>query len=63
MPPLRRRRWLLAVVRSNLMGLTLDSVVFLSLTFGSLEFLLGQIVGKASGWRLLPPRISRIPLS
>jgi uncharacterized PurR-regulated membrane protein YhhQ (DUF165 family) len=45
--PLRRRRWLLAVVLSNVVGLTLDSIVFLSMAFGSLEFLLGQIVGKA----------------
>jgi queuosine precursor transporter len=45
--PLRRRQWLTAVVASNLVGLTLDSLVFLWLAFGSLEFLLGQIVGKA----------------
>ena len=45
--PLWRRRWLLAVVLSNLVGLTLDSVVFLSRAFGSLEFLLVQIVRKA----------------
>ena len=45
--PLRHRRWLLAVVLSNVVGLTLDSIVFLSMAFGSLEFLLGQIVGKA----------------
>jgi uncharacterized PurR-regulated membrane protein YhhQ (DUF165 family) len=45
--PLRQRRWLLAVVLSNLVGLTLDSVVFLSMAFGSLDFLAGQIVGKA----------------
>jgi uncharacterized PurR-regulated membrane protein YhhQ (DUF165 family) len=45
--PLRRRRWLTAVVASNLVGLTLDSLVFLWLAFGSLDFLFGQIVGKA----------------
>jgi queuosine precursor transporter len=45
--PLRRRRWLTAVVASNVVGLTLDSLVFLWLAFGSLEYLLGQIVGKA----------------
>jgi uncharacterized PurR-regulated membrane protein YhhQ (DUF165 family) len=44
--PLRERRWLLAVAASNLVGLTLDSVLFLYLAFGSLEFLPGQIVGK-----------------
>jgi len=45
--PLRRRRWLTAVVASNLVGLTVDSMVFLWLAFGSWQFLLGQIVGKA----------------
>jgi hypothetical protein len=44
--PLRRRGWFRAVVASNIVGLTLDSVVFLWLAFGSLEFLAGQVVGK-----------------
>ena len=44
--PLQRRRLLLAVVASSLAGLVVDSVVFLSLAFGSLDFLAGQIVGK-----------------
>lgn len=45
--PLRRRRWLTAVAASNLVGLVVDSALFLSLAFGSLAFLPGQIVGKA----------------
>jgi queuosine precursor transporter len=45
--PLRKRRWLLAVALSNVVGLVVDSVLFLMLAFGSLEFLAGQIVGKA----------------
>ena len=45
--PLRHRRWLLAVVLSNIVGLVVDSVVFLWLAFGSLAFLPGQLVGKA----------------
>ncbi len=44
--PLQRRRLLLAVVASALVGLVVDSVVFLTLAFGSLDFLAGQIVGK-----------------
>jgi len=44
--PLRERRWLLAVGLSNTVGLVVDSVLFLMLAFGSLEFLWGQIVGK-----------------
>lgn len=44
--PLRARRWLLAVAASNVVGLVVDSAVFLLLAFGSLEFLAGQIIGK-----------------
>jgi uncharacterized PurR-regulated membrane protein YhhQ (DUF165 family) len=35
-----------AIALSNTVGLVLDSVLFLSLAFGSLEFLAGQVVGK-----------------
>jgi uncharacterized PurR-regulated membrane protein YhhQ (DUF165 family) len=49
--PLARRRLIAAVVASSLVGLVVDSIVFLWLAFGSLEFLLGQIVGKA--WMVL----------
>ena len=45
--PLREHRWLGAVVASNLVGLTIDSLLFLWLAFGTLDFLLGQVVGKA----------------
>jgi len=44
--PLARRRLVLAVLASSLVGLVVDSIVFLWLAFGSLEFLFGQIVGK-----------------
>ena len=49
--PLQRRRLVLAVITSSLVGLTIDSLVFLYLAFGSLEFLSGQIIGKA--WMVL----------
>jgi hypothetical protein len=49
--PLARRRLIAAVVASGMVGLVVDSIVFLWLAFGSLEFLLGQIVGKA--WMVL----------
>ena len=49
--PLARRRLVLAVVASSLAGLVVDSIVFLYLAFGSLEFLIGQIIGKA--WMVL----------
>ncbi len=49
--PLQRRRLILAVLASGLVGLVVDSVVFLWLAFSSLEFLEGQIVGKA--WAVL----------
>ncbi len=44
--PIRNRYWLLAVVISNTVGLAVDSILFLWLAFGSLDFLAGQIVGK-----------------
>ncbi len=47
--PLQRRRLVLAVVASSLVGLAVDSVVFLWLAFGDLTFLPGQIVGKLWG--------------
>jgi queuosine precursor transporter len=49
--PLARRRLVLAVVASSVVGLVVDSIVFLWLAFGSLDFLLGQVVGK--GWMVL----------
>ena len=45
--PLARRRLIAAVIASGLVGLVIDSVVFLWLAFGSLDFLAGQVVGKA----------------
>jgi len=49
--PLARRRLVAAIVASSVAGLVVDSIVFLWLAFGSLEFLAGQIVGK--GWMVL----------
>ena len=45
--PLARRRLIAAVLASSVVGLVVDSIVFLWLAFGSLEFLAGQVVGKA----------------
>ena len=44
--PLQRRQFMLAVVASSFVGIVVDSIVFLYLAFGSLQFLGGQIVGK-----------------
>jgi uncharacterized PurR-regulated membrane protein YhhQ (DUF165 family) len=49
--PLARRRLVVAVIASSCAGLVVDSIVFLWLAFGSLEFLAGQIVGKS--WMVL----------
>jgi hypothetical protein len=49
--PLARRRLVAAVVASSFAGLVVDSLVFLWLAFGSLDFLPGQVVGKA--WMVL----------
>jgi hypothetical protein len=45
--PLQRRRLVLAVLASGAVGLVVDSVLFLHLAFGSLEYLEGQVIGKA----------------
>jgi queuosine precursor transporter len=44
--PLRERRWLLAILLSNSVGLVVDSALFLWLAFGSLDFLMGQVWAK-----------------
>jgi uncharacterized PurR-regulated membrane protein YhhQ (DUF165 family) len=44
--PLRERGWLRAVAASNLVGLIVDSALFLWLAFGSVAYLPGQVVGK-----------------
>jgi hypothetical protein len=49
--PLAQRRLVAAVAASSLAGLVVDSIVFLYLAFGSLDFLAGQIVGKL--WMVL----------
>lgn len=45
--PLRERNWPIAVAASNVVGSIADSIVFLWLAFGSLDYITGQIVGKA----------------
>ncbi len=45
--PLAKKHFVAAVAASGFFGLVVDSVVFLWLAFGSLEFLAGQIAGKA----------------
>ncbi|MET0483402.1 MAG: VUT family protein [Aestuariivirgaceae bacterium] len=49
--PLRQQNRPLAVLASGLVGSVVDSAVFLSLAFGSLEYLIGQVLGK--GWMTL----------
>jgi uncharacterized PurR-regulated membrane protein YhhQ (DUF165 family) len=49
--PLQARGLVLAVFASSIVGLVVDSVLFLYLAFGSLEFLTGQILGKT--WMVL----------
>jgi len=49
--PLQRRRFVAAVIASSLVGLVVDSVIFLWLAFSSLEFLWGQVIGKM--WMVL----------
>ena len=49
--PLQRRGLLLAVVASSSVGLVVDSVIFLYVAFGSLDYLAGQVIGKT--WALI----------
>jgi uncharacterized PurR-regulated membrane protein YhhQ (DUF165 family) len=49
--PLQRRRFVTAVIAGSTVGLIVDSVIFLWLAFGSLQFLWGQVIGKA--WMVL----------
>jgi uncharacterized PurR-regulated membrane protein YhhQ (DUF165 family) len=49
--PLQKRGLVLAVLASAMVGLVADSILFLWLAFGSLEFLEGQVLGKA--WMVL----------
>ena len=44
--PLQSRGLVLAVLASSVVGLIADSILFLWLAFGSLDFLAGQILGK-----------------
>ena len=45
--PLRRKRLVIAVLASGVVGSVVDSAVFLWIAFGSLDYLWGQVVGKA----------------
>ncbi len=44
--PLQSRGLMLAVLASSVVGLVVDSVLFLWLAFGSLDYVAGQILGK-----------------
>jgi len=44
---IRQRSRLIGIAASNTVGVIVDSALFLSLAFGSLEFVTGQIVGKS----------------
>lgn len=55
--PLQKRGLVLAVAASSFVGLIADSLLFLWLAFGSLQFLAGQIVGKAIMVLLTSPAI------
>jgi queuosine precursor transporter len=49
--PLQKRGLVRAVLLSSTVGLVVDSVLFVWLAFGSLDFLAGQVIGKA--WMVL----------
>ena len=49
--PLQKRGLVVAAVASSIVGLVVDSIIFLQMAFGSLDFITGQIVGKV--WMVL----------
>lgn len=53
--PLRRKNLPIAVMASGVVGAVADSAAFLWLAFGSLDFIAGQITGKA--WMVLAATI------
>ncbi len=44
--PMRKRWPAWAIMASGLVGSVVDSAIFLSLAFGSIEFIVGQVLGK-----------------
>lgn len=44
--PLQKRGLVLAVFASSVVGLFVDSVIFLYLAFGNIDYLFGQVIGK-----------------
>lgn len=58
--PLYRRRLLIAVAASSVVGAIVDSAVFLYLAFGSLTYLPGQVVGKVLMVALALPVIAML---
>lgn len=58
--PLRRRNLVLAVAASSAVGLIVDSALFLWIAFGSLQYLEGQIIGKAVMVVLTLPILARL---
>lgn len=55
--PLAARRFVTAVLLSSAVGLVVDSVVFLWLAFGALDYLPGQVIGKSWGVVIALPTI------
>ena len=44
--PLRKRHHVVAILFSGFVGSVVDSAIFLSLAFGSLDYVVGQVIGK-----------------
>lgn len=64
--PLAQRRFVLAVIASCFAGAVVDSAIFLFLAFGTLDHMLGQVVGKvyaAGGFLLIRPWLLNRPFA
>ena len=58
--PLLRRGWISALVPANLVGCIVDSVIFLTFAFHSLDLVTGQVVGKA--WMTVAAVVILLPM-
>jgi uncharacterized PurR-regulated membrane protein YhhQ (DUF165 family) len=58
--PLQRHHLLGAVVASNIVGVVVDSIIFLTIAFGSLSLIQGQVIGKAWMTLLVIPVVQGI---
>lgn len=58
--PLEKKNFFAAVAASNTVGIAVDSLIFLAIAFGNLDFFWGQVVGKS--WMTLAALALLVPV-